>query len=75
MKAKVIKYEDGDATVEFTPNVIEKIFGIKPKTKVYRNNGNEYWVDSLKVWFEKDTGKKVGRFEEIDEFIRKSNWN
>ena len=78
MKTKVVKYKGGlcwgTATVEYIPNRLEKLFGVKSKTKKYKWEGTTYWIDGMKIWFDKETGKEYGRFGKIDNFIRKEKY-
>ena len=50
--------------VSFEPNFIEKLFGIKPKTKRYKDTGSEYLFGSATVYVDQ-TGKKLSNGNRI----------
>ena len=75
MKIKIIKYENKEFTVAFKSNNVEKLFGLKNNKKTYFSNGTINWIDGSKVWFEKETNKKYGRFKLLDDFIEKEFWD
>ena len=72
MKATVKFFKnDYEAVVQYTPNFIERLFGINSKIKTYYWNGSRFWINNERVWIDKDTGEKYGRFELLDNYIRK----
>ena len=79
MKIEVLSYEGGilwgTARVRFTPNIIGKFFRKKEKIKLYVWDGGTYRFGGEKIWFDKETGKKIGRFTQIDDYIRKVHFN
>lgn len=56
--------------VTFTPYFIERIFGVKPKTKKYKDTGNTYTFGSGHVYVDQN-GSLLGNGNHIGDAIDK----
>jgi len=78
MKITVLSYEGGiiwgTARVRYTPNWLERQFGVKQRIKAFEWEGGTYTFGGERKWYDKKTGKVYGRFPEIDNYIRKRNY-
>lgn len=79
MKTEVLSYEGGilwgTARVQFTPNKIGRFFGRKEEIRMFEWEGSTYTFGGERKWFDKKTGKEIGRFPKIDNYIRKVKFN
>ncbi len=77
MKIKEVKQKAGSYfiyEVTFTPNWLEKLLGVKEKTKEYRQTESSYLVGGQNIYVDKDgyrTGNGSWIAEEIDRYKRK----
>lgn len=74
MVKEIISYKEGVLAVRFKPNFIEKFFGLKEYITEFAWE-NEYEWDNAKVWFSLFSGKKIGRVEMFDNYLRKTFCN
>lgn len=56
--------------VTYVPNWLGRQFQEKEEQVVY-NSDTEYWIDSMKKWYIKDTGVIIGRIAHLDDFLRR----
>lgn len=75
MKTKILTYKDGIVTVMYKPYAIQRLIGIRKKIRKYITHGTTYTFGGEKKWYNYDTGEVVGRYEALDDFIRKQQYN
>lgn len=80
MKATIIKIDtkflDGaEVVVSYTPRFIGRLLGMKPKIKTYKWTGINYTFGGEKKWYDKESGKEVGRYPMLDDYLRKNVFN
>jgi hypothetical protein len=80
MKAKIIKADtcflDGaEVVVSFTPRWLGIFLGRRPKIKTYKWTGSVYTFGGEKKWYDKESGKVVGRLPMLDNYLRKNAFN
>jgi len=70
---KIIKIEEQEwiYTVTFKPNFIERLFGVKEKSKKYKQTGSQYDFGGGNVYVD-EKGRKLGNGNWIGESI--DNW-
>lgn len=59
MKIDSINYGDGIYYVVLTPNWLERLFGVTPKTKKLKPTGSTYTFGGLRIYRNED-GTKTG---------------
>jgi hypothetical protein len=73
MKIKKIEEKDFRFHVTLEPNWLEKLFGVKPKTEIYKDSGGTFYFGSGTVYYRQDgekseNGGYIG--EAIDKYRR-----
>nr|QBM02711.1 hypothetical protein [uncultured archaeon] len=70
MKITKIEREKWVYLVTFEPNFLEKFFGIKTKTKKFKDSGNHYTFGGGNIYHDED-GEKTGNGSYVGESIDK----
>jgi hypothetical protein len=58
--------------VDYTPNLLEKIFGVSKRTKKYLESNFSYTSGGQIKWYNYPEMTVHGRFEELDVWLRKN---
>ena len=73
---KAIESTTNTLKIKHEPNLIQRLFGAKPKIITYRRSYREYVYHNCAVWYFNDTGKEVGlyRSKRLEELQRAIDW-
>ena len=73
MKITIVKIDHYDATVKFTPNWLEKLFGKKTRMEQFQKT-HATWHNGENAWRSYTTAKNVGILSKLHRVLTNTLW-